>query len=105
MDLCPDPNLCKILVKCYNERKTDDMDLPGNMAINVAVPLTTAAGSTTAPACLTVTAASNGQTQSLNSINENLLNGETTTLSLDECLVCSDLKRDTVFKVNSDYSI
>lgn len=38
LDLCPDPNLCKTLVKCYNERKTDDMDLPGNVAIGVSPP-------------------------------------------------------------------
>ncbi|XP_011178209.2 E3 ubiquitin-protein ligase mind-bomb isoform X1 [Zeugodacus cucurbitae] len=32
LDLCPDPNLCKTLVKCYNDRKTDDPELPGNVA-------------------------------------------------------------------------
>lgn len=90
MDLCPDPNLCKILVKCYNERKTDDTDLPGNMAITV---------SSTNSAAITAATLSLAQAQSsnINTNNENLAPDPNT--PLDECLVCSDLKRDTVFKV------
>lgn len=58
------------MVQCYNERKTDDVELPGN--------LTRGALQTVEPELPTV--AGNG--------------------NLDECLVCSDAKRDTVFKVN-----
>lgn len=69
LDLCPDPNLCKTLVECYNERKTGDMEeLPGG---NVSGEILH---------------------------NENMETN--TSMPLDECLVCSDLKRDTVFKVN-----
>jgi len=57
LDLCPDPNLCKTLVKCYNERKTDDMDAP---------PVGPSTNSNGGP--------------------------------YDECLLCSDNKRDTIFK-------
>lgn len=67
LDLCPDPNLCKTLVKCYNERKTDDMEGPS--------PQGAAGGSSGA-----------------NGINENQ--------GLDECLLCSDNKRDTIFKAS-----
>ncbi|XP_031636139.1 E3 ubiquitin-protein ligase mind-bomb-like [Contarinia nasturtii] len=84
LDLCPDPNLCKVLVKCYNERKTDDMDLPGNMA-NMAISVNS----------------SNVNIQSDQNTNETILENETnisTTTQLEECLICSDLKRDTIFK-------
>lgn len=63
LDLCPDPNLCKTLIKCYKERKTDDLELPGNVA---NVDIDSIATNTTGP--------------------------------LDECLICSDKKRDTLFK-------
>lgn len=69
LDLCPDPNLCKTLVECYNERKTGDMELPGG---NAAVT---------------------GEIMHNENVEAN------TSMPLDECLVCSDLKRDTVFKV------
>lgn len=68
LDLCPDPNLCKTLVKCYNERKTDDME--------------TTSSSTNAEAVG----------------GNNLINGP-----LDECLLCSDNKRDTIFKVMKSF--
>uniref|UniRef100_A0A182T3X6 ANK_REP_REGION domain-containing protein n=1 Tax=Anopheles maculatus TaxID=74869 RepID=A0A182T3X6_9DIPT len=35
LDLCPDPNLCKTLIKCYNERKTDDMDMTSASGVSV----------------------------------------------------------------------
>lgn len=68
LDLCPDPNLCKTLVKCYNERKTDDMEVPSSQG------------------------AAGGVSSGANGINENQ--------GLDECLLCSDNKRDTIFKVS-----
>lgn len=74
LDLCPDPNLCKTLVKCYNERKTDDSDLPGNVAN---------AHPTTDQQLAGLTAG---------------LSHEESPAPLDECLLCSERKRDTVFK-------
>ncbi|KAI8115951.1 E3 ubiquitin-protein ligase mind-bomb [Lucilia cuprina] len=131
LDLCPDPNLCKNLVKCYNERKTDDTDLPGNVAgtstrakalahTSAAAnprPLSAAVASSSASANAAVTAnmpkhtvAATGSvngglntlvqdlTQSLH-ITSSAANNDTTNAStLEECFLCSDYKRDTVFK-------
>lgn len=81
-------------MKCYNERKTDDMDLPGNMAnmtINVnSSSIQTANNSITS-----------NQNLTNNTIIENTTN-TTSTIPLEECLICSDLKRDTIFKVSLD---
>ncbi len=72
LDLCPDPNLCKALVECYNERKTSDI---GDMVANTNE---TAGRIPIYPMEITES-----------------------TMPVYECLVCSDLKRDTVFKVCS----
>lgn len=64
LDLCPDPILCKTLVQCYNERKTDDLDLPGGFDF-----------------------------MSDPKFEDKVL------MNTDECLLCSDAKRDTIFKV------
>lgn len=92
LDLCPDPNLCKTLIKCYNERKTDDTELPGNVAAAAAA----------AAAASAIAADSNENTIAGNTGNaENLLNQKTGgpgTGGLDECLLCSEQKRDTLFK-------
>lgn len=69
LDLCPDPNLCKTLIKCYKERQTDDIELPGNATTTI-----------------------------VNDSNELSLINTTTGGPLDECLLCSDKKRDTLFK-------
>lgn len=74
-------------MKCYNERKTDDIDLPGNVAFDMSVPSTAGATSNEAAA------SSNGPLSLSNLTIENV------GAPLDECLVCSDAKRDTVFKV------
>lgn len=86
-------------MKCYNERKTDDMDLPGNMAnmtINVNSSNVNMSG-------LNVQSTSNTSTTNQNSANHLNIDNETignpTTITLEECLICSDLKRDTIFKV------
>ncbi|PRD31921.1 UNVERIFIED_CONTAM: mib1 [Trichonephila clavipes] len=55
LDLCPDPNLCKALTKCYKDQSNDDCITPSN----------------TSPS----------------QDNE----------ALEECMVCSDMKRDTLF--------
>lgn len=94
-------------MKCYNERKTDDMDLPGNMA-NVTVVGGVNASNVNAAA---VAAAANAMSaQSINcsmtAANQNnsipLIENEPNVVStsLEECLICSDLKRDTIFKVS-----
>ncbi|XP_061509044.1 E3 ubiquitin-protein ligase mind-bomb [Anopheles gambiae] len=155
LDLCPDPNLCKTLIKCYNERKTEDMD---SMTLGMASH-TGGGGGPTMPLRrggyrppdepIASTSAGNPGTSGLGSgglnhaqIDANLLMGlskmsiqpnaageantnvsvnhntasssggggvsvacsvATTTAGdssgpLDECLLCSDQKRDTVFK-------
>ncbi|XP_055383755.1 E3 ubiquitin-protein ligase mind-bomb [Condylostylus longicornis] len=134
LDLCPDPNLCKTLVKCYNERKTDDNDLPGNVAgasrMNIGAANNNTQASTsnaiknsilpngTAPGINSTSTNSipqniAGPSTSKNTSTNVLDNNLTSSMSalkldtkvdplkgntLDECLVCSDAKRDTVFK-------
>ncbi|XP_036326768.1 E3 ubiquitin-protein ligase mind-bomb isoform X2 [Rhagoletis pomonella] len=167
LDLCPDPNLCKTLVKCYNERKTDDSELPGNVAgtsLNararaLATPVGAGAGvgvnsggalntlpvvagaggsvgvatisggmhhstSTNLPLSTVIKGGSGpagmagvggdvrnsnasggvGAGGGLNSLAKDLsqslhvANDAVKQSTLEECLVCSDAKRDTVFK-------
>lgn len=80
-------------MKCYNERKTDDMDLPGNMAINV-----NNSSNVNATQSSSNTIALN-QNSTNNTNIDNEANIESKIVQLDECLICSDLKRDTIFKV------
>uniref|UniRef100_A0A1B0GCN7 RING-type E3 ubiquitin transferase n=1 Tax=Glossina morsitans morsitans TaxID=37546 RepID=A0A1B0GCN7_GLOMM len=110
LDLCPDPNLCKTLVKCYNERKTDDSELPGNVAgtsSNARARALAAPSSSSGLLQQTVTATVplssvgtglNGLTHDLSQSLNTVSNDANKTNTLDECLVCSDVKRDTVFK-------
>ncbi|XP_035892016.1 E3 ubiquitin-protein ligase mind-bomb [Anopheles stephensi] len=146
LDLCPDPNLCKTLIKCYNERKTDDMDMAAASGVGVGgtgmqpsvmrAGLRTNAGEPTASTSSSSSASCNPGTSGLGAgglthsqIDANLLMGlskmsiqpnaageANTNVSvnhnaggssaavtgssglLDECLLCSDQKRDTVFK-------
>ncbi|XP_053661076.1 E3 ubiquitin-protein ligase mind-bomb [Anopheles marshallii] len=114
LDLCPDPNLCKTLIKCYNERKTDDMDMiaASGVGVGTSMPpnviragLRTNAGEPTAS---TSGSSCNPGTSGLSTgglnhaqIDATLLMGGAVGGSsgpLDECLLCSDQKRDTVFK-------
>ncbi|XP_058117166.1 E3 ubiquitin-protein ligase MIB1 [Anopheles ziemanni] len=120
LDLCPDPNLCKTLIKCYNERKTEDMDMtaasggalvqPNVLRPTGAGPSTsgepsTSSSSSTANACLA------GSSSGASSSGLSHASGAATAIAavtangaaggsgpLDECLLCSDQKRDTVFK-------
>ncbi|KAH8399447.1 hypothetical protein KR215_010608 [Drosophila sulfurigaster] len=133
LDLCPDPNLCKTLLKCYNERKTDDAELPGNVAgtsLNARARAQSAAaagggGSTggvaagmhqSATANIPLNTVASGSAFNLNGLAADMAqsqhaessssrknsaaagNNNTKPASLEECLVCSDAKRDTVFK-------
>lgn len=85
-------------MKCYNERKTDDMDLPGNMAnMTISVNPSNVSGMSAQTASNTVTS---NQNSSSNNINENATN-TVSSAPLEECLICSDLKRDTIFKVSA----
>lgn len=100
LDLCPNPNLCKILVKCYNERKTDDMDLLGKMANMTINPSNVStSGLTPAQQSTSNTMATNQNVgnNSLNEIDPNIIS----TAPLNECLICSDLKQNTIFKLRS----
>lgn len=81
------------------------MDLPGNMA-NVTVVSgggvnssnVNAASSAMQAQSINCTMSTANQNNS-NSLNDNEPINVVST-SLEECLICSDLKRDTIFKVN-----
>lgn len=68
--------MCKILIKCYNEKHTEDIETTSmddkNISNNVA----------------------NNENQQLTQQTKN----EATENIADECLLCSEQKRDTVFK-------
>lgn len=99
LDLCPDPNLCKTLVKCYNERKTDDMDLPGNVAGTSATAVAAAAA---AAASASASAAAVDQAaaavMALDISSSAAVASSSSSVAFDECLLCSERKRDTLFK-------
>ncbi|XP_053680164.1 E3 ubiquitin-protein ligase mind-bomb [Anopheles nili] len=108
LDLCPDPNLCKTLIKCYNERKTDDMDMTSASGVGTIVPPTVprAGGrlvsdelSASTSVCHAASGGPSTSGLSRTQIDPNLLL-DLSKISgpLDECLLCSDQKRDTVFK-------
>ncbi|XP_001353017.1 E3 ubiquitin-protein ligase mind-bomb [Drosophila pseudoobscura] len=123
LDLCPDPNLCKTLVKCYNERKTDDSELPGNVAgtsLNARARAAAGGGasgggggpaaimhqssSASLPPAPAASASASSSSFGLNGLNSDMSQSlhveplKTGGTSLEECMVCSDAKRDTVFK-------
>ncbi|KRG06356.1 uncharacterized protein Dmoj_GI11891, isoform B [Drosophila mojavensis] len=132
LDLCPDPNLCKTLLKCYNERKTDDAELPGNVAgtslnARARAQSAAAAGSVagmhqSATANIPLNTVASGSAFGLNGLSQDMAqslhvessssknttagggcvgsisNNNNKVTSVEECLVCSDAKRDTVFK-------
>ncbi|XP_055906296.1 E3 ubiquitin-protein ligase mind-bomb isoform X1 [Eupeodes corollae] len=115
LDLCPDPNLCKTLLKCYNERKTDDAELPGNVAgtssnararavqapVVAGAPVVGAGVACSVPPMMNFSHASglHGMNSDMAlTINENPVPEMVRSNAFDECMVCSDLKRDTVFK-------
>ena len=70
-----DPNLCKILIKCYNEKHTEDIETTTMDDKN-----------------LTNVVNNENQQQSQQTKNNASEN------NADECLLCSEQKRDTVFK-------
>lgn len=72
--LSSDPNLCKILIKCYNEKHTEDIETTTMDDKNISHVVNDENQQQTQPSKLEVS-----------DIN-------------DECLLCSEQKRDTVFK-------
>lgn len=60
LDLCPDPNVCQAVTKCYKEKQSGEMDP--------------------------------GPNQNTNQNTSNIVS------TLEECLVCSDAKRDIMFQ-------
>lgn len=70
-----DPNLCKILIKCYNEKHTEDIESTSMDEKNLS------------------NAVSNNEVQ-----QNQPTKIEAPDISADECLLCSEQKRDTVFK-------
>lgn len=107
LDLCPDPILCNTLIECYNERKTDDINFPG---ANEVVPEMSAASAASIAAAEQESGGGVGREVSaeLGAGGIGIGVGVDMSLSasgssLDECLVCSDQKRDTVFKVMNSH--
>ncbi|KAG5673289.1 hypothetical protein PVAND_003349 [Polypedilum vanderplanki] len=80
LDLCPDPNLCKILIKCYNEKHTEDIEATPMDEKNLSNAV-----------CNNESQQHQQQTQRSNKV-------DVTDINADECLLCSEQKRDTVFK-------
>lgn len=106
LDLCPDPILCNALVVCYNERKTNDLDMLGDAPARSSDSRSVAASNNTTPSVNEnaasggndkVSVASTSNAVEVVSVPE-LLPVVANTAATDECLVCSDAKRDTVFK-------
>ncbi|XP_063713547.1 E3 ubiquitin-protein ligase mib1-like isoform X1 [Symsagittifera roscoffensis] len=76
LDLCPDPNLCKALKKCFREREKND---DGNHYLPPAKP-------------------TNIHSQQLSGASgASATTAEEEQLSLDECMVCSEMSRDVLF--------
>lgn len=81
-----DPNLCKILIKCYNEKHTEDIESTSVDEKNI---------------CNVVNNDNNQEQQQHQHQAQQTVCGskiETTDMHIDECLLCSEHKRDTVFK-------
>lgn len=70
-----DPNLCKILIKCYNEKHTEDIETTTMDEKNMSNVVN-----------------NENQPQSQQTKND------ASDSNVDECLLCSEKKRDTVFK-------
>lgn len=51
LDLCPDPILCSALVVCYNERKTNDLDMLSESMAGASLRSASASTATTANDC------------------------------------------------------
>ncbi|XP_013188848.2 E3 ubiquitin-protein ligase MIB1 [Amyelois transitella] len=85
LDLCPDPNLCKTLTTCRKDGTGGILDkvTPENEQSSLSVACGSSAGTSAAPEPSTA-------------------GGSTTQcqfeLTSDECLICSDAKRDTLFR-------
>ncbi|XP_028162832.1 E3 ubiquitin-protein ligase MIB1 isoform X4 [Ostrinia furnacalis] len=79
LDLCPDPNLCKTLTTCRKEGATATCDATPDSEQN-SLSIASGSGTATAAVEISVPEAAGGDPMA------------------DECLVCSDAKRDTLFR-------
>ncbi|CAB3230947.1 unnamed protein product [Arctia plantaginis] len=94
LDLCPDPNLCKTLTSCRKEGSGLGSEDDGRAEGETSLLSTVASNSTAAP----VTSPSSAPTTSTASTEVTSTTTEPSDPTADECLVCSDAKRDTLFR-------
>lgn len=89
LDLCPDPNLCKTLTTCRKEGASlGGEGTPDSEPCSLTAATASTSGVTAAsPAPADSAAALTSPTQPASSDP-----------TADECLVCSDAKRDTLFR-------
>ncbi|XP_041968079.1 E3 ubiquitin-protein ligase MIB1 isoform X2 [Aricia agestis] len=87
LDLCPDPNLRKTLTNCRKEgaSATGEAAAESETSLNTSASSSTAAASTSEAAALAAAVPAAGDAPQGDPTN-------------DECLVCSDAKRDTLFR-------
>lgn len=78
------------------------MDLPGNMANMTVVSGVNASNVSAASAAITAQTINCAMASANQNNTNSLLDNEPNVVStsLEECLICSDLKRDTIFKVS-----
>merc|ERR1712029_968789 len=88
LDLCPDPNLCKALTNCQKHSAGGDPQAMVNnfQAVSGAVGPVVAAGASGGAVGPAPTTSQGGG-----------VNSRSSELSLEECMVCSDQTRDTLF--------
>jgi Zinc finger, C3HC4 type (RING finger) len=74
-----DPNLCKILIKCYNEKHTEDIETTSMDDKNISNVM-------------------NNENNNQPPQQPQQAKLDSSEGNVDECLLCSEQKRDTVFK-------
>ncbi|XP_049691669.2 E3 ubiquitin-protein ligase MIB1 isoform X1 [Helicoverpa armigera] len=87
LDLCPDPNLCKTLTSCRKEGASLGGDGTPESELSSMNPTASTSAASAAPASSPVPAAEAAAAPVPHSDP-----------TADECLVCSDAKRDTLFR-------
>lgn len=95
LDLCPDPNLCKTLMNCRKEGGVLPIegvtDEPIASCSGIQEGATSAAPTVATATCVPGTSSNAGAT---GESSERVVSIDPTA---EECLVCSDAKRDTMF--------
>lgn len=88
LDLCPDPNLCRTLDKCHREKRAQDcLDMIGGVAMS-------SGGLTTPPGTQHTASATTNATATATTAAAAAAPATTE----QECLVCSEARRDVVFR-------